>query len=110
MTVTVDIHREGTSEVVMDNRRERERMNTEQRMLLNISSKCFILSFIAMTWTQIAISLMAATWITGNEYAARVWGIFMYSDGIVDPICLFLIFERNDRWYKSLCHGCHAFA
>lgn len=108
MTVTVDMHCD-RNEVMMD-RQARERMNTKQRLLLNISSKCFVLSFIAMIWTQIAVILMAVSWLTGCWSVICVWRMFMYSDGIVDPICLFLIFECNDRWYQCLCHGVHAFA
>ena len=94
-------------------------LSREQQTLLDVTSKYFILSFIATLWTQIVILIYLVNYVIFlyHEMTVKTYmmiydigDIFWFSDGIVNPICLFLIFEVNDGWYRRLCRGCHAFS
>ena len=93
------------------------RLVQHQKLLSDITAKYFILSVTATSWTQIA-ALLTAICYFGEDYISEntlliLYNssiIFWYIDGIINPICLFLIFEVNDVWYQKLCRGCHAFS
>ena len=98
--------------------REISRLNEQQNALINVSAKYFILSFVATLWTQISILLFCVVWILNdlnqtNEVEWTMWRwflVFFYGDGIVNPICLYLLFEINDGCYHRICHRCHSLA
>ena len=115
--VTADIA--PRSQLLIDDRVSR--MNEQQKVLLDITAKYFVCTLISTLWTQMTTLLLFLYWIfvdmqyadnregTGEivwDIVASVWVI----DGIVNPICLYLIFEVNDQWYRWMCSGCHAFA
>ena len=114
--VTADLH-SNYSKRFMDDRMDK--INNEQKLLLDITAKYFILSFIATLWTQITIFLCSLAVIL-YFYAPNalilyniVWFlylVFFYADGIINPLCLYLLFETNKELYERVCHGCHAWA
>ena len=112
--VTVDLHAY-QSDIFIDD--QVSRFNENQKILLNITAKYFVLSSIATVWTQMASLVMLIAWICevfGSEDAYDAVDVLvnvtLFLDGIANPICLFLIFEVNDKWYRRGCSGCHAFA
>ena len=112
--VTVDLHSNQKDVLIND---QIARLNDNQKLLLNITAKYFVLSFIATVWTQFTCLLFMLAWILYaldlTEAYYIVWDImtvFWCLDGIINPICLYLIFEINDKWYKKGCNGCHSFA
>ena len=112
--VTVDLHSIKSHILIND---EISRLNDNQKVLLNIIAKYFVLSFIATTWTQISCLFFCVVWVLyvydHHEAYIVAWDImdvFWYLDGIINPICLYLIFEINDKYYQKFCNGSHSFA
>lgn len=92
-------------------------LNKEKNVLLHITAKYFVLSFVATLWTQIVTFLFSAHWIfrhivplSDAIFERHIASVCWIMDGIVNPICLYLIFEVNDAYYQKLCGGCHAFS
>ena len=114
MSVTVDL-RMCQSDILINDKFSI--LSNEQQTLLDVTSKYFILSFIATLWTQIVILIYLVNYVIYlyfglpvNTYLMiyDIGDIFWCSDGIINPICLFLIFEVNHNWYQRFCKGCHA--
>ena len=119
MQVTVDLHNNADDRFIND---QFNKLNIQQKYLLDVTAKYFILSFIATLWTQITFVLYLIFWIFINEDGLRavvsggnhvihfIFLVFFYVDGIINPICLYLLFENNDKLYRKWCHGCHSLA
>eukprot|EP01084_Bolivina_argentea_P046136 84946_1 len=114
MEVTIDLRIHQTDALVND---RISRLNQQQKFLLDITAKYFVLSFVATLWTQVVILLYLLgaimnyfEWKVAVESINAVAQLFWITDGIVNPICLYLIFEMNDKWYQRICRGCHAFS
>eukprot|EP01084_Bolivina_argentea_P017195 32116_1 len=111
--VTIDIH-------INDQISE---FSQQQKLLLDISAKYCILSFVATLWTQLAALLYCIFWFSlyfakKTDYVSwwntaiitnDIFEAFVYFDGIINPICLYLLFDINNDKYKRICHGCHSF-
>ena len=92
------------------------KLNEKQKHLLDIMTKYFILTFNATLFTQLELIALCVTWMTAwyeywdiHFYADYLYAYFFPLDCAVNSICLFLIFEINDKWYKKICKGYHAF-
>merc|ERR1712130_774383 len=92
-------------------------LNKEKNVLLHITAKYFVLSFVATLWTQIVTFLYSVHWIfrymvpsSDALIERQIATVCWMMDGIINPICLYLIFEVNDAYYQKLCSGCHAFS
>eukprot|EP01084_Bolivina_argentea_P195818 335826_1 len=113
IVVTVDLY-SVQSEIYVNY--EIAKLNNQQKLLLNISAKYFILSFVATVWTQITIFLNLIWFIAINwewelqDVIFYIWNVFSAMDAIINQICLYLIFEVNDDKYQRLCRGCHSLA
>ena len=92
---------------------EPNELNQQQKGLLNVMTKYFLLSTIATLTTQVVIVL---------EFIGVFQSVFFHIDnealGIANPfalilqlytnnICLFLTFDVNDRLYTKLCKCCN---
>ena len=92
-------------------------LNKEKNVLLHITAKYFVLSFVATLWTQLVTFLYSVHWVfrrvvpeLSADIERHIATGFWMMDGIVNPICLYLIFEVNDAYYQRLCGGCHAYS
>eukprot|EP01084_Bolivina_argentea_P160777 279948_1 len=114
LKVTFDIST-NQSEVFID--AQIAKLNDEQKLLLDISAKYFILSFVATFWTQLTAFLWMLYWIvtyfqymTLASICLNVFVIALTLDAIINPICLYLILDVNDSKYQMICGRCHSLA
>ena len=86
-------------------------MSQQQHTRLDKTAKLFILSFITTIWSQVAFSMFTIAVIKSN-FKSSVYEtdrVFFYGDGIINPICLFLMFDFNHGLYEKICGKCHRF-
>ena len=91
-------------------------LNEKQQRLLDCVSKYFVLSFVATLSTQLASLLWSLYWLAYIVQNAEMqgvlgdwlWPTLLPLDCVVNTVCLFLIFERNTKWYHVMCWRCHA--
>mmetsp|Transcript_23685 Transcript_23685/g.37640 ORF Transcript_23685/g.37640 Transcript_23685/m.37640 type:complete len:133 (-) Transcript_23685:757-1155(-) len=96
---------------------EFSKLNQQQKLLLDITAKYFVLSFIVTVSTLFVTSLFFLYWVT-TFYGPRDVSIkVLYAiiigiawDGLINPCCLYLLFEVNDRKYRRLCGGFHSWS
>ena len=87
-------------------------LNEEQKKLIHLMTKYFILSFVATLTTQLESLLYCVGYFVmqyDNYLTLYISWILWPIDCAVNSVCLFLIFEVNEKWYRKLCKGCHAF-
>eukprot|EP01084_Bolivina_argentea_P235335 396022_1 len=91
-------------------------LNIEQKMLLNVVTKFFILTLFATIATQIDIALATIAFIAlrcgsikGYHIAHYLYWWLRPIDCAINSICLYLLPETSDGNYKKICKGCDAY-
>eukprot|EP01084_Bolivina_argentea_P013172 24689_1 len=114
LIVTTDIN-DNESHLFVNN--EISILNNQQKMLLNIITKFFVLTLFATLATQIDILLITiVTIIDINDDSEetsliinRMYWILRPIDCVINGICLHLMLETNDNDYRKICRGCDAY-
>ena len=86
-------------------------LNEQQKKLINIMTKYFMLSFIATLITQLESLVYGVghfVWYYDNDWTLYISWILWPIDCAVNSVCLFLIFDMNNEWYLKSCKGFHA--